>query len=230
MVPYIRNYYKPVESESDFDYIQNNGKLKDLKVTLSEYINSIKDLHEVGCSLHLDFMHEMLHAYEDLERIIKSDKSVSNYQDSTNYNNYFKNRISNTDKNYKEINRLRTLFHFFNKSEIRALISQISGEIQKLNDISPLDMKNILTNTNSWKEIDSVDYSIELIKNCNDINCQMELVKIFNEHGQRAKVKNFRQLIIFLENRISYIKQYIFKKVSRIIGNIEREKLNHVIV
>ena len=212
------SYYKPIDSDEEVKYIQEQGKIKNLWIMFYDNVygnNSITD------GIFLDFMHEFLHAYEDLQRLSKHNKSLLNYNTSVNYLDYNSKRVDASKNNAKLINRLCTLFHFFNKTEIRALISQLSGEIQSKDEfeLDQFGIKNFITNTKSWEQIEDSEYTVNLIKNCDDIICQNELVSIFNKHSVRAKVKNFNELVKFLENKMFYVKQYIFKKVSKIIAN-----------
>ena len=215
-------YWITKKSPEEINYIKENGRFSRLKIDIGELVTFENPITN---ELLLDFMHEFLHAYEDLQRIIKGNKGLGDYLNTTNYYDYINKRVGEENENYREINRLCTLFHFFNKSEIRALISQLSGEIRNANDIDPLTLKDFLENTPSWMEIKFNEKSLELLKKCSDLKCQTDLINTFNEHSLNKKVRNYKDLIDFLDDKFFNVKQYIFKKVSKIVIDKEKEQM-----
>ena len=139
--------------------------------------------------------------------------------------------VGNNIEDSSLINRFCLLFHFFTKTEIRALISELSGEIQKKSEdeLDQFSIKNFITNTESWKLIEYHEGTIDLIKDSENINTRKVLVNKFNEHSVRAKVKNFNELVKFLEDKMFHIKQYIFKKITKIIADRQQSILEKCI-
>lgn len=124
------------------------------------------------------------------------------------------------------------LFYFFNKSEIRALLSEFANEVIKPENRDLLfggkSVKTIITNLHSWKELEQAQQAIDVIKKCTDPKGQKNVLNTFKMHikNKNLKIDNYSQLTIFLEQRFENIKQYIFKKISKVIYT-ERMKIEN---
>ena len=114
-------------SDEEIDYVRKHGKFKTVKIKLSS-VNEPKDF--LNDDLYLNFAHEILHAYENFCRIKKGVDNIEQYKQKSNYYDFISGRKMPNESGWKEENLLRNLFHFFNKTELRAIVAEFSTEIQ----------------------------------------------------------------------------------------------------
>lgn len=130
-----QNRYVPKLDEFDERYIKEHGKMEFIKIDVAN-VAPMNNL--INDELRVSFFHEMMHAYEDYIRIVKGSDTMENYKEKTNYYDAFNDRKTVGEFGWKETNLLKNLFHFFNKTEIRAMVSEFSGEILGRDDINGL--------------------------------------------------------------------------------------------
>ena len=142
-------------------------------------------------------IHELLHGYEDYNRIKRTGKEIFAY-----YNDKYKNSFANLNSLIDVRMRLSRCNYFLNDQERNAYLSQLETDIESLfkndhiniEDFNYTEFKNKLKSTSIWKEYFKLSIFILKLKNSKFSNEQKEYVentwsKLYNEN------KTFNQII-----------------------------------
>lgn len=225
-----QNKYFPKTDEQDEEYTRTHGKLEEIKLNIAN-VSTIDNL--INDDLRTSFFHEMMHAYEDYIRIKKGCDTMENYKEKTNYYDAFNDRKYVGEYGWKEINLLKNLFHFFNKTELRAMVSEFSGEILNRNDVGNLtgvldNTKEAVETTLAWKKIEDVDQVVTILNNVTDTKLQGQLLDIYNKHLIRRQVNSYEAMLKMINRHFWNIKQEMFKKFSKILRDIYNNNMKNI--
>lgn len=225
---YIPNYGGTDEQQKK--YIKSHGKMERVRFDVAN-VSSIDNL--INDELRTSFFHELMHAYEDYTRYLKGSDSMENYKEKTNYYDAFKNRKYTGEFGWQETNLLKNLFHFFNKTEIRAMISEFSGEILNHNDVGKLtgvldNTKDVIESTSAWKKIEDAEQVVTLLNNVTDDKLKTQLLEIYNKHLVRGYVNSYDGMLKMINRHYWNIKQQMFKKFSKIMYDIYNNNNKHI--
>jgi hypothetical protein len=226
------NKYYYLTDESDIDYVKKHGKIKTVRLRLTQ-VDEPKNF--LGDELCVKFFHEMLHVYEDYSRVMGKADALFRYQNSTNYDDYQSIKRDVTQGGWREVNLFTNLFHFFNKSELRAMVSEFSGEVQNHSKSWALDngvldgTYDIVTSTKAWKKICDAEKIINTINSIQSDDLKSELLNIYNKHVVRGKVNSYEAMLKHINRYFWNIKQTMFKKFSKILFDIYNYNNKHSI-
>lgn len=175
-------------------------------------------------------IHELLHGYEDYNRIKKNGKGIFAY-----YNDKYKNSFANLNSLIDVRIWLSRCNYFLNDQERNAYLSQLETDIESLfkndniniEDFNYTEFKNKLKSTSIWKEYFKLSIFILKLKNSKFSNEQKEYVentwsKLYNEN------KTFNQIIKELYANWEKFEKKFEQLVPKIICNYIDTNLKEV--
>ena len=175
-------------------------------------------------------IHELLHGYEDYNRIKNTGKGMFAY-----YNEKYKNSFANLNSLIDVRMWLSRCNYFLNNQERNAYLSQLEIDIESLfkndhiniEDFNYTEFKNKLKSTSIWKEYFKLSIFILKLKNSKFSNEQKEYVentwsKLYNEN------KTFNQIIKELYANWEKFEKKFEQLVPKIICNYIDTNLKEV--
>ena len=175
-------------------------------------------------------IHELLHGYEDYNRIKRTGKGIFAY-----YNDKYKNSFANLNSIIDVRMWLSRCNYFLNDQERNAHLSQLETDIESLfkndhiniEDFNYTEFKNKLKSTSIWKEYFKLSIFILKLKNSKFSNKQKEYVEntwsqLYNEN------KTFNQIIKELYANWEKFEKKFEQLVPKIICNYIDTNLKEV--
>ena len=175
-------YASYIKYENDTIYIKICGTENNFNKYIDNYIKLI--------------VHELLHGYEDYNRIKNTGNSIFVY-----YDNKYKNSFNNLNS-YNDIKMwISRCNYFLNNQERNAYLSQLESDIENLfkndhitiEDFNYAKFKNKLKETDIWKEYFKLSIFILKLKNSNWNNNQKQYIEeiwnyLYNEKTSFSKI------------------------------------------
>ena len=175
-------------------------------------------------------VHELLHGYEDYNRIKNTGKGIFAY-----YNDKYKNSFNNINSQDDLKMLLSRCNYFLNSQERNAYLSQLESDIESLfknehitiEDFNYTKFKDKLKNNDIWKEYFKLSIFILKLKNSKLTNEQKKYaenlwVKLYNEK------KTFSQIIKELYNNWEKFEKKFEQLVPKIICSYIETNLKEV--
>ena len=157
--------------------------LNDFKFNIDRYIKTL--------------IHELLHGYEDYNRIKNTGQGIFAY-----YNDKYKNSFNNINSQNDIKMWLSRCNYFLNSQERNAYLSQLESDIEKIfkdahikiEDFDYTKFKNKLKETDIWKEYFKLSVFILKLKNSKWNNEQKQYVEFIWDNLYSEK-KSFNQIV-----------------------------------
>ena len=181
---------------------QQNGfatyiKYQDNTVFIELFCKSLNDFKFNIDSYVKTIIHELLHGYEDYNRIKNTGQGIFAY-----YNDKYKNSFNNINSQNDIKMWLSRCNYFLNSQERNAYLSQLESDIEKIfkdehikiEDFDYTKFKNKLKETDIWKEYFKLSVFILKLKNSKWNNEQKQYVEFVWDHLYNEK-KSFNQIV-----------------------------------
>lgn len=191
-------YFKYIDVEIN---TQQNGvasfiEYKDDTVFIKLYCKSSDDLKKYIDLYIKTIIHELLHGYEDYNRIKNTGQGIFAY-----YNDKYKNSFNNINSQNDIKMWLSRCNYFLNDQERNAYLSQLESDIEnifknehiKIEDFNYTEFKNKLKATDIWKEYFKLSIFILKLKNSKWNNDQKQYIEIIWNDLYNEK-KTFNQI------------------------------------
>ena len=205
-----------VKYDNNTIYIEIYGEEKHFIENIDKYVRLI--------------IHELLHGYEDYNRINKTGQSIFDF-----YNDKYKNSFNNINSINNTKHLLSRCNYFLNDQERNAYLSQLESDIESLfkneritiEDFNYTKFKDKLKNTDIWKEYFKLSIFILKLKNSEWSKEQKKYVediwdKLYNEK------KIFNQIINELYKKWQKFEKKFEQLVPKIICNYIDTNLKEV--
>lgn len=181
---------------------QQNGiatyiKYQDNTVFIELFCKSLNDFKFNIDSYVKTIIHELLHGYEDYNRIKNTGQGIFAY-----YNDKYKNSFNNINSRNDIKMWLSRCNYFLNSQERNAYLSQLESDIEnifknehiKIEDFDYTKFKNKLKETDIWKEYFKLSVFILKLKNSKWNNEQKQYVELvwYNLYSEK---KSFNQIV-----------------------------------
>ena len=181
---------------------QQNGfatyiKYQDNTVFIELFCKSLNDFKFNIDSYVKTIIHELLHGYEDYNRIKNTGQGIFAY-----YNDKYKNSFNNINSQNDIKMWLSRCNYFLNSQERNAYLSQLESDIEKIFKDEPIKIedfdytkfKNKLKETDIWKEYFKLSVFILKLKNSKWNNEQKQYVE-FVWNNLYSEKKSFNQIV-----------------------------------
>lgn len=181
---------------------QQNGfasyiKYQDNTVFIELFCKSLNDFKFNIDSYVKTIIHELLHGYEDYNRIKNTGQGIFAY-----YNDKYKNSFNNINSQNDIKMWLSRCNYFLNSQERNAYLSQLESDIEKIfkdehitiEDFDYTKFKNKLKETDIWKEYFKLSVFILKLKNLKWNNEQKQYVE-FVWYNLYSDKKSFNQIV-----------------------------------
>lgn len=181
---------------------QQNGfasyiKYQDNTVFIELFCKSLNDFKFNIDSYVKTIIHELLHGYEDYNRIKNTGQGIFAY-----YNDKYKNSFNNINSQNDIKMWLSRCNYFLNSQERNAYLSQLESDIEKIfkdehiaiEDFDYTKFKNKLKETDIWKEYFKLSVFILKLKNSKWNNEQKQYVE-FVWYNLYSEKKSFNQIV-----------------------------------
>lgn len=181
---------------------QQNGlasyiKYQDNTVFIELFCKSLNDFKFNIDSYVKTIIHELLHGYEDYNRIKNTGQGIFAY-----YNDKYKNSFNNINSQNDIKMWLSRCNYFLNSQERNAYLSQLESDIEKIfkdehikiEDFDYTKFKNKLKETDIWKEYFKLSVFILKLKNSKWNNEQKQYVEFVWDNLYSEK-KSFNQIV-----------------------------------
>ena len=181
---------------------QQNGfatyiKYQDNTIFIELFCKSLNDFKFNIDSYVKTIIHELLHGYEDYNRIKNTGQGIFAY-----YNDKYKNSFNNINSQNDIKMWLSRCNYFLNSQERNAYLSQLESDIEKIfkdehikiEDFDYTKFKNKLKETNIWKEYFKLSVFILKLKNSKWNNEQKQYVEFVWDNLYNEK-KSFNQIV-----------------------------------
>lgn len=190
--------------------------LNDFKFNIDRYIKTL--------------IHELLHGYEDYNRIKNTGQGIFAY-----YNDKYKNSFNNINSQDDLKMWLSRCNYFLNSQERNAYLSQLESDIDSLfknehitiKDFNYTKFKNKLKETDIWKEYFKLSVFILKLKNSKWNNEQKQYVEFVWDNLYSEK-KTFSQIIKELYNNWEKFEKKFEQLVPKIICKYIETNLKEV--
>lgn len=181
---------------------QQNGiatyiKYQDNTVFIELFCKSLNDFKFNIDSYVKTIIHELLHGYEDYNRIKNTGQGIFAY-----YNDKYKNSFNNINSRNDIKMWLSRCNYFLNSQERNAYLSQLESDIENIfknehitiEDFNYTKFKNKLKETDIWKEYFKLSVFILKLKNSKWNNEQKQYVEFVWDNLYSEK-KSFNQIV-----------------------------------
>ena len=181
---------------------QQNGfatyiKYQDNTIFIELFCKSLNDFKFNIDSYVKTIIHELLHGYEDYNRIKNTGQGIFAY-----YNDKYKNSFNNINSQNDIKMWLSRCNYFLNSQERNAYLSQLESDIEKIfkdehikiEDFDYTKFKNKLKETDIWKEYFKLSVFILKLKNSKCNNEQKQYVEFVWDNLYNEK-KSFNQIV-----------------------------------
>lgn len=203
---------------------QQNGiatyiKYQDNTVVIELFCKSLNDFKFNIDSYVKTIIHELLHGYEDYNRIKNTGQGIFAY-----YNDKYKNSFNNINSRNDIKMWLSRCNYFLNSQERNAYLSQLESDIENIfknehitiEDFNYTKFKNKLKETDIWKEYFKLSVFILKLKNSKWNNEQKQYVEFVWDNLYSEK-KTFSQIIKELYNNWEKFEKKFEQLVPKII-------------
>ena len=215
---------------------QQNGiatyiKYQDNTVFIELFCKSLNDFKFNIDSYVKTIIHELLHGYEDYNRIKNTGQGIFAY-----YNDKYKNSFNNINSQNDIKMWLSRCNYFLNSQERNAYLSQLESDIENIfknehitiEDFDYTKFKNKLKETDIWKEYFKLSVFILKLKNAKLVNEQKKYVEnlwaqLYNEK------KTFSQIIKELYSNWEKFEKKFEQLVPKIICKYIETNLKEVV-
>lgn len=211
-----KGYGSYLKFKDDTVYLEIGANEKYFNENIDRYVKTI--------------VHELLHGYEDYNRIKNTGQGIFAY-----YNDKYKNSFNNINSQDDLKMWLSRCNYFLNSQEKNAYLSQLESDIESLfknehitiEDFNYTKFKDKLKNTDIWKEYFKLSIFILKLKNSKLTNEQKKYVenlwaKLYNEK------KTFSQIIKELYNNWEKFEKKFEQLVPKIICSYIETNLKEV--
>lgn len=190
--------------------------LNDFKFNIDRYIKTI--------------VHELLHGYEDYNRIKNTGQGIFAF-----YNDKYKNSFNNINSQNDIKMWLSRCNYFLNSQERNAYLSQLESDIEKIfknehitiEDFNYTKFKNKLKETDIWKEYFKLSVFILKLKNSKWNNEQKQYVEFVWDNLYSEK-KSFNQIVKELYSNWEKFEKKFEQLVPKIICKYIETNLKEV--
>ena len=206
-------FFKNVNIMLDYTYSNKlNGADADTKFlsvdSLDMRIYVTSDYENFDQQFLSIFAHELMHVYENYQRIKNNDKHGGLFNALEN-DGYFKNREWTERSGNVNDNKVKYVRYFLTKPEMNAYINNIKQEIdyfcEKNSCSSSKEVINVIENTTTFKNIEMAFRVVLTLINETNPNNQNNIVEMWNKYTNKP-IKNFNQLRKILY--YTYVKRY----------------------
>lgn len=214
---------------------QQNGiatyiKYQDNTVVIELFCKSLNDFKFNIDSYVKTIIHELLHGYEDYNRIKNTGQGIFAY-----YNDKYKNSFNNINSRNDIKMWLSRCNYFLNSQERNAYLSQLESDIENIfknehitiEDFNYTKFKNKLKETDIWKEYFKLSVFILKLKNSKWNNEQKQYVEFVWDNLYSEK-KTFSQIIKELYNNWEKFEKKFEQLVPKIICKYIETNLKEV--
>ena len=214
---------------------QQNGiatyiKYQDNTVFIELFCKSLNDFKFNIDSYVKTIIHELLHGYEDYNRIKNTGQGIFAY-----YNDKYKNSFNNINSRNDIKMWLSRCNYFLNSQERNAYLSQLESDIEKIfknehitiEDFNYTKFKNKLKETDIWKEYFKLSVFILKLKNSKWNNEQKQYVEFVWDNLYSEK-KSFNQIVKELYNNWEKFEKKFEQLVPKIICKYIETNLKEV--
>lgn len=211
-----KGYGSYLKFKDDTVYVEIGANEKYFNENIDRYVKTI--------------VHELLHGYEDYNRIKNTGQGIFAY-----YNDKYKNSFNNINSQDDLKMWLSRCNYFLNSQERNAYLSQLESDIESLfknehitnEDFNYTKFKDKLKNTDIWKEYFKLSIFILKLKNSKLTNEQKKYVEnlwaqLYNE------TKTFSQIIKELYNNWEKFEKKFEQLVPKIICSYIETNLKEV--
>lgn len=214
---------------------QQNGiatyiKYQDNTVFIELFCKSLNDFKFNIDSYVKTIIHELLHGYEDYNRIKNTGQGIFAY-----YNDKYKNSFNNINSQNDIKMWLSRCNYFLNSQERNAYLSQLESDIEKIfknehitiEDFNYTKFKNKLKETDIWKEYFKLSVFILKLKNSKWNNEQKQYVEFVWDNLYSEK-KSFNQIVKELYSNWEKFEKKFEQLVPKIICKYIETNLKEV--
>ncbi len=214
---------------------QQNGfttyiKYQDNTVFIELFCKSLNDFKFNIDSYVKTIIHELLHGYEDYNRIKNTGQGIFAY-----YNDKYKNSFNNINSQNDIKMWLSRCNYFLNSQERNAYLSQLESDIEKIfkdehikiEDFDYTKFKNKLKETDIWKEYFKLSVFILKLKNSKCNNEQKQYVEFVWDNLYNEK-KSFNQIVKELYSNWEKFEKKFEQLVPKIICKYIETNLKEV--
>lgn len=193
--------------------LSETGKLRKLKGKFIFYFCDF-DISNVFSTI---FGHELLHAYEDWNRLKKNKETIKQKIKRDNYSNVI-NYINNPNKLLKELSQvLYFLTDFEQRAYLQSLDSMLKSEIETIVDSNTA--YNVLLQNSVYKKYVDIGDIIKNISSIKDINTQKLVVNLYNTCTKENEV-SFNKIRMMLIKKWRKCWKKFRKTSSKILYDI----------
>lgn len=214
---------------------QQNGiatyiKYQDNTVFIELFCKSLNDFKFNIDSYVKTIIHELLHGYEDYNRIKNTGQGIFAY-----YNDKYKNSFNNINSKNDIKMWLSRCNYFLNSQERNAYLSQLESDIENIfknehitiEDFNYTKFKNKLKETDIWKEYFKLSVFILKLKNSKWNNEQKQYVEFVWDNLYSEK-KSFNQIVKELYSNWEKFEKKFEQLVPKIICKYIETNLKEV--
>ena len=209
-------YWSYLEFKNDTVYLELGAK----KEYFIEHIDNYAKI----------IIHELLHGYEDYNRIKNTGQGIFAY-----YNDKYRNSFFNLNSENDIIMWLSRCNYLLNSQERNAYLSQLESDIESLfknehitiEDFNYTQFKDKLKNTSIWQEYFKLSIFILKLKNSNFSNEQKKYVENTWERVYKEK-KTFNQITKELYNNWEKFEKKFEQLVPKIVCSYIETNLKEV--
>lgn len=214
---------------------QQNGiatyiKYQDNTVFIELFCKSLNDFKFNIDSYVKTIIHELLHGYEDYNRIKNTGQGIFAY-----YNDKYKNSFNNINSQNDIKMWLSRCNYFLNSQERNAYLSQLESDIENIfknehitiEDFNYTKFKNKLKETDIWKEYFKLSVFILKLKNSKWNNEQKQYVEFVWDNLYSEK-KSFNQIVKELYSNWEKFEKKFEQLVPKIICKYIETNLKEV--
>lgn len=228
-------FFKNVNIMLDYTYSNKlNGANADTKFlsvdSLDMKIYVTSDYENFDQQFLSIFAHELMHVYENYQRLKNNDKQ-GGLVNALKNDGYFKNRERYKRSGNINDDNVRYVRFYLTKPEMSAFINNIKQEIdyfyEKNSCSSSKEVINVIENTTTFKNMENAFNILLILINETNPNNQNNIVEMWNKYTNKP-IKNFIQLRKILY--YTYIKRYrrFITKLCRIAYETYNEnRKNH---
>lgn len=172
---------------------------------------------EIYSSVYYAVIHELNHAYEDFQRMVKGKETYQQWLEKTGY---LKN--NNLRKMDSYANDLSNILYVLSPTEINASVAEIYGKLKGKHYGMSFMAADKIRETPALKRLVDAYDNLENLKAITDKKTQQQIIDNYNEITKQ-KIVNYDDLISNLKDDLDYTSRYIFNKSSKFIPRINAE-------
>lgn len=221
-------YYTLFKDQNSGSY--DNLKHKDSLIKYNGHNNLVFDNISFGVtcfaesilaittSVYYAVIHELNHAYEDYQRLLKGKET---YQQWLNKTGYLENNNNlRSVKTYEQ--SLGFIFYVLSPTEINANIAQIYGELKGKHYGFTFSASEAIRNTVAYKRLNKAYDELKELETITDEHIKERVLNNYNNITHK-QIDNYNEILSNLKDDLDYTTKYIFNKTAKFIPKINAE-------